>query len=78
MMMYISVFPVVITMRNSNAYEERSLEIYSEDIHKKHEIEMQTPEWFTSVNPTRMYFIRGQVQRQLGHDICDIATILIL
>lgn len=29
-MMYISVYPVVITMRNSNVYEERSLGIYSD------------------------------------------------
>lgn len=33
-MMYISVYPVVITMRHSNVYEERSLGIYSgEDEH---------------------------------------------
>lgn len=30
-MMYISVYPVVITMRTSNVYEERSLGIYSDD-----------------------------------------------
>lgn len=30
-MMYISVYPVVITMRNSNVYEERTLGIYAED-----------------------------------------------
>lgn len=30
-MMYISVYPVVITMRSSNVYEERSLGIYAED-----------------------------------------------
>ncbi|KAK0641847.1 cation transport protein-domain-containing protein [Cercophora newfieldiana] len=30
-MMYISVYPVVITMRHSNVYEERSLGIYSND-----------------------------------------------
>lgn len=30
-MMYISVYPVVITMRNSNVYEERSLGIYAEE-----------------------------------------------
>lgn len=30
-MMYISVYPVVITMRNSNVYEERSLGLYSDD-----------------------------------------------
>jgi Trk-type K+ transport system membrane component len=29
-MMYISVYPVVITMRHSNVYEERSLGIYSD------------------------------------------------
>jgi len=29
--MYISVYPVVITMRNSNVYEECSLGIYAED-----------------------------------------------
>lgn len=31
LMMYISVYPVVITMRNSNVYEERSLGIYADD-----------------------------------------------
>lgn len=29
--MYVSVYPVVITMRHSNVYEERSLGIYAED-----------------------------------------------
>ncbi len=32
-MMYISVYPVVITMRHSNVYEERSLGIYTSDEH---------------------------------------------
>ncbi|KAK1977897.1 cation transport protein-domain-containing protein [Colletotrichum cereale] len=31
-MMYVSVYPVVITMRHSNVYEERSLGIYSDDV----------------------------------------------
>ncbi|KAI1485699.1 TrkH-domain-containing protein [Biscogniauxia mediterranea] len=30
-MMYISVYPVVITMRHSNVYEERSLGVYDDD-----------------------------------------------
>jgi Trk-type K+ transport system membrane component len=38
-MMYISVYPVVITMRHSNVYEERSLGIYAED-----EIPTSTPD----------------------------------
>jgi Trk-type K+ transport system membrane component len=32
-MMYISVYPVVITMRHSNVYEERSLGIYTDEDH---------------------------------------------
>ncbi|KAL8810115.1 MAG: hypothetical protein Q9223_006049 [Gallowayella weberi] len=32
LMMYISVYPVVITMRNSNVYEERSLGIYDDPV----------------------------------------------
>ena len=40
-MMYISVYPVSITLRNSNVYEERSLGIYADDSHVS---EPQTPE----------------------------------
>ncbi|KAI6880965.1 TrkH-domain-containing protein [Hortaea werneckii] len=36
-MMYISVYPVVITMRNSNVYEERSLGIYADDPEEQQE-----------------------------------------
>ncbi|KAK5121341.1 hypothetical protein LTR85_005507 [Meristemomyces frigidus] len=39
-MMYISVYPVVITMRNSNVYEERSLGIYAEDVQEGDENEV--------------------------------------
>ena len=42
-MMYISVYPVVITMRNSNVYEERSLGIYSDDPQAK-EQELESAE----------------------------------
>lgn len=34
-MMYISAYPVAITMRNSNVYEERSLGIYAEDFDRR-------------------------------------------
>ncbi|KAG0645536.1 Low-affinity potassium transport [Hyphodiscus hymeniophilus] len=37
-MMYISVYPVVITMRHSNVYEERSLGIYADD-DSSHDVE---------------------------------------
>ncbi|KAK4097103.1 TrkH-domain-containing protein [Parathielavia hyrcaniae] len=45
-MMYISVYPVVITMRHSNLYEERSLGIYDEDA--VNELETDDPELATS------------------------------
>lgn len=38
-MMYISVYPVSITMRHSNIYEERSLGIYEEDLTVKDDAE---------------------------------------
>ena len=40
-MMYISVYPVSITLRNSNIYEERSLGIYTDDSHTS---EPQSPD----------------------------------
>ncbi|THV50215.1 hypothetical protein BGAL_0160g00180 [Botrytis galanthina] len=40
-MMYISVYPVVITMRHSNVYEERSLGIYRGDV----ETDSNTSRW---------------------------------
>lgn len=41
-MMYISVYPVVITMRNSNVYEERSLGIYAEDEYEQRDRERES------------------------------------
>lgn len=77
-MMYISVYPVVITMRNSNVYEERSLGIYSDD-----PIATEQPEekqslvgklrrrMTTQQTPTdsRGYFVRQQLRGQLAHDL---------
>ncbi|PMD53149.1 TrkH-domain-containing protein [Hyaloscypha bicolor E] len=76
MMMYISAFPVVITMRNSNVYEERSLGIYAQDIKEdQREQEFRTP---NSVRKMRMYFVRTQIQRQLGHDLWFVIACMIL
>jgi Trk-type K+ transport system membrane component len=76
MMMYISAFPVAITMRNSNVYEERSLGIYAQDIrNKKQENDFHNP---NPVPRTRMYFVREQIQRQLGHDLWFVIVCMIL
>ena len=76
MMMYISTFPVVITMRNSNVYEERSLGIYAEDL----QIAQREKEFHfgDSSKRTRIYFVRHQIQKQLGHDMWFIIVCMIL
>lgn len=76
-MMYISVYPVVITMRNSNVYEERSLGIYSDD----ESYEKATGGKSTlignlkrrmtngGIKESRSYFVRQQLRGQLAHDL---------
>lgn len=82
-MMYISVYPVVITMRNSNIYEERSLGIYWDDPPQK---EPDTPQYAKIIGglkrrltrrdgsasqtpERRSYFVRQQLRGQLAHDL---------
>lgn len=52
-MMYISVYPVVITMRHSNVYEERSLGIYADDSAPKEDLESGGPKLGTLANRLR-------------------------
>jgi Trk-type K+ transport system membrane component len=86
-MMFISAFPVAITMRSSNVYEERSLGIYAS------ELRAQPPPFstleasgsaslLTHTSRTRLYFLRTQISQQLSHDfwfvvICSILIIWI-
>ncbi|KAF2638251.1 TrkH-domain-containing protein [Massarina eburnea CBS 473.64] len=81
-MMYISVYPVVITMRNSNVYEERSLGIYANEEQNfpstPQALESKTSFFSTlrhtisgnhSHEQTRSYFVRQQLRAQLAHDL---------
>jgi len=78
-MMYISVYPVVITMRNSNVYEERSLGIYAEDPVERRAVSQPnllgslfrrlTNHNHSSSSEARGYFIRQQLRGQLAHDL---------
>ncbi|KAI9668962.1 MAG: hypothetical protein M1829_005190 [Trizodia sp. TS-e1964] len=93
-MMYISVFPVVITMRNSNVYEERSLGIYSGDpameygdpgantITKSTSILNGLRKRFTSAplqqQETTAYFVSQQLRAQLAHDLWWITIAVFL
>ncbi|KAJ6111162.1 hypothetical protein N7486_003397 [Penicillium sp. IBT 16267x] len=83
LMMYVSAFPVLVTMRNTNVYEERSLGIYAND-------ESESPANTSRSNvlvdlirhhlgrpraseTSRGYFVHQQLQSQLSHDLWWIA-----
>lgn len=58
-MMYISVYPVVITMRNSNVYEERSIGIYEDDPSAVQRYEAETASVASDTHePSRRQFLR--------------------
>ncbi|KAJ5099970.1 hypothetical protein N7532_006971 [Penicillium argentinense] len=83
LMMYVSAFPVLVTIRNTNVYEERSLGIYANDKTDepantcrsnvlmdliRHHLGRPT------LNETsRGYFVHQQLRSQLSHDIWWIA-----
>ncbi|KAF4626697.1 hypothetical protein G7Y89_g11456 [Cudoniella acicularis] len=79
-MMFISAFPVAITMRSSNVYEERSLGIYSHQPRQSDPDAGDTSSLLTCQSRTRLYFLRQQLQNQLSHDFWFvlICTILII
>jgi Trk-type K+ transport system membrane component len=75
-MMYISAFPVAITIRNSNVYEERSLGIYSDEPgYDAAEVgDSSAAGWlkkrFGLANgPNKRYFVQQQLRAQLAHDL---------
>jgi Trk-type K+ transport system membrane component len=75
-MMYISAFPVAITIRNSNVYEERSLGIYSDDPGYDMAGEMGSAVgWLkrrlggATQEATKRYFVQQQLRAQLAHDL---------
>jgi Trk-type K+ transport system membrane component len=86
LMMYISVYPVVITMRNSNVYEERSLGIYANDSAENGSSDLETGvinrfKRRVGLQPTTessAYFIRQQMRGQLAHDLSWLAVAIFL
>ncbi|OBT57870.1 hypothetical protein VE04_02203 [Pseudogymnoascus sp. 24MN13] len=82
-MMYISAYPVVITMRHSNVYEERSLGIYAHDEPYSpggpwirtpaSQLRRALSKAITSPFPSGAYnahdFMRQQIRGQLAHDL---------
>lgn len=82
-MMYVSVYPVVITMRHSNVYEERSLGIYAEDPSANENGQDLSSDTSTSRLPMttaagRIHFIRHQLRAQMAYDLWWIALAVII
>lgn len=91
LMMYVSAFPVAMTIRNTNVYEERSLGLYAEDttnstrggVLNSVKNALTLTHTATSTSPTkaiwsRQDFIRHQLRSQLGHDLWLIALAVLL
>lgn len=92
-MMYISVYPVVITMRNSNVYEERSLGIYADDQPQDEQARPSRPDDTpglirrltgqlvargSATKESNSTFVRQQLHAQLAHDAWIIVIALFL
>jgi len=81
LMMYVSVYPVAISMRNSNVYEERSLGIFSppaklEDVEEKEKHLLSRRRSTFTIAPgrnggtsSRAFFVRQQIRVQLADEI---------
>ncbi|KAJ5832753.1 Low-affinity potassium transport protein [Penicillium riverlandense] len=82
-MMYISVYPVAITMRHSNLYEERSLGVYADDT-SVNEDDVESSSGASGNRPPvtpglgRIYFIRHQLRAQMAYDLWWIALAVII
>ncbi|KAI9932230.1 hypothetical protein MW887_009740 [Aspergillus wentii] len=87
LMMYVSAFPVLVTIRNTNVYEERSLGIYAHDDPLEEPNGKSPPNIFVSLirqhllgrhdvsttESSRSYFVHQQLRSQLSHDIWWVA-----
>ncbi|BCS06118.1 potassium transporter [Aspergillus luchuensis IFO 4308] len=92
LMMYVSAYPVLVTMRNTNVYEERSLGIYAHDNTDDETEEKASPNMFIQLvrhhllgrqdastpEASRSYFVHQQLRSQLSHDLWWIALAVFL
>ncbi|KAI2821909.1 hypothetical protein CBS115989_2509 [Aspergillus niger] len=92
LMMYVSAYPVLVTMRNTNVYEERSLGIYAHDNTDDETEEKASPNMLIQLvrhhllgrqdastpEASRSYFVHQQLRSQLSHDLWWIALAVFL
>ncbi|KAF2668432.1 TrkH-domain-containing protein [Microthyrium microscopicum] len=84
-MMYISAYPITISIRNSNVYEERSLGIYADEPGDQESGQAEKPvSWLETevLGPanasSRRYFVQQQLRAQLAHDLWWLALAIFL
>jgi Trk-type K+ transport system membrane component len=72
-MMYISAYPVLIPLRSSNVYEERSLGIYKRDLQTKTSEKVVKDGVKANMRrlgiQAKLFFLRQQLEHQPAHDI---------
>lgn len=84
LMMYVSAFPVLVTMRNTNIYEERSLGIYARDESPDSPANTSRTNLLVDLirhrlgrpgasETSRGYFVHQQIRSQISHDLWWIA-----
>ncbi|CAI7608124.1 unnamed protein product [Penicillium crustosum] len=84
LMMYVSAYPVTLTMRNTNVYEERSLGIYAHDESPDSPANTSRSNVVMDLirhhlgrpglsETSRGYFVHQQLRSQLSHDLWWIA-----
>ncbi|KAJ5948297.1 hypothetical protein N7466_001312 [Penicillium verhagenii] len=88
LMMYVSAFPVLVTMRNTNVYEERSLGIYANDDSPESPANTSRSNVLVDLvrhhlgrpsgsETSRGYFVHQQLRSQLSHDLWWIALAVV-
>ncbi|XP_044724337.1 cation transport protein [Hirsutella rhossiliensis] len=65
-MMYISVFPIAISIRRTNVYEEKSLGVYQD-----HNAEEEN-------DASALSYVGSHLRRQLSFDLCAYGTLVII
>ncbi|KAL2075097.1 hypothetical protein VTL71DRAFT_39 [Oculimacula yallundae] len=75
-MMYVSAFPVTITIRTSNVYEERSLGVYSAS--EAFQVDGDRPSTAKSGNRDRFFFLHQQLSSQISYDAWSIMLALVV
>ncbi|RAL16914.1 putative potassium transporter [Aspergillus homomorphus CBS 101889] len=92
LMMYVSAYPVLLTMRTTNVYEERSLGIYAHDAADSEQGSRPSPNLLIQLirhrmlgrrdgstpEASRSYFVHQQLRSQLSHDLWWIALAVFL